>query len=41
MFNPWKILSQEELYKEWEHLTPINYRQCNESDGNKLILVLI
>lgn len=29
MFNPWKILSQEELYKEWQHLTPIKYRQCN------------
>lgn len=29
MFNPWKILSKEELYKEWEHLTLVNYRQCN------------
>lgn len=29
MFNPWKILSQKELYKEWEHLTSVKYRQCN------------
>lgn len=29
MFNPWKILSKEKLYKEWEHLTLVNYRQCN------------
>ncbi|AMO85761.1 hypothetical protein ABHM95_19375 [Solibacillus isronensis] len=29
MFNPWKILSQVELYKEWQHLTPVKYRQCN------------
>lgn len=30
MFNPWKILSKEQLYKEWEHLTIVKYRQCNE-----------
>lgn len=29
MFNPWKILSKEALYKEWEHLTLVKYRQCN------------
>ena len=29
MFNPWKILSKKELYKEWEHLTLVNYRQFN------------
>lgn len=29
MFNPWKILSKEKLYKEWEHLTLVNYRQFN------------
>jgi len=29
MFNPWKILSKEQLYKEWEHLTLVKYRQCN------------
>jgi len=27
MFNPWKILSKEQLYKEWEHLTLVKYRQ--------------
>ena len=29
MFNPGKIISKEVLYKEWEHLTLVNYRQCN------------
>ena len=29
MFNPWKILSKEQLYREWEHLTLVNYRQIN------------
>ncbi|MFJ7886882.1 hypothetical protein ACIQYL_02190 [Lysinibacillus xylanilyticus] len=27
MFNPWKILSKEQLYKEWEHLTPVTMRK--------------
>ena len=27
MFNPWKIISKEQLYKEWEQLTPVKYRQ--------------
>lgn len=26
MFNPWKILSKEQLYKEWEHLELVKYR---------------
>ena len=26
MFNPWKILLKERLYKEWEQLTPVTYR---------------
>lgn len=30
IFNPWKILSKEQLYKEWEHLTIVKYRPCNE-----------
>ncbi|MFD2444019.1 hypothetical protein ACFSO7_08470 [Bacillus sp. CGMCC 1.16607] len=29
MFNPWKILSKEQLDKEWGHLTIVKYRQCN------------
>lgn len=29
MFNPWKILSKEQLYKEWKHLTLVKYRQYN------------
>ncbi|TQR36969.1 hypothetical protein C7Y47_04455 [Lysinibacillus sphaericus] len=29
MFNPWKVLSKEQVYKEWEHLTPVKYRQSN------------
>lgn len=27
MFNPWKILKKERLYKDWEHLTPVKYRR--------------
>ncbi len=27
IFNPWKILKEEELFNEWKHLTPITYRQ--------------
>ncbi|QOS78516.1 hypothetical protein JNUCC31_28040 [Paenibacillus sp. JNUCC31] len=27
IFNPWKILSKEQLYREWGHLTIIKYRQ--------------
>lgn len=27
MFNPWKILLEEQLYKEWEHLSLVKYRQ--------------
>lgn len=30
MFNPWKILSKKQLYREWEHLTIVKYRQCKE-----------
>ncbi|WP_339212609.1 NlpC/P60 family protein [Solibacillus sp. FSL W8-0372] len=30
MFNPWKILSEADLYKEWEHLRRMNYRQVLE-----------
>ena len=26
IFNPWKIIKEEHLYKYWEHLTPIIYR---------------
>lgn len=26
IFNPWKILKKEQLFKDWEHLTPIIYR---------------
>ncbi|WP_042148258.1 hypothetical protein [Paucisalibacillus sp. EB02] len=28
IFNPWKILTKEKLYKEWEQLTLVKYRQC-------------
>lgn len=27
IFNPWKILKEEQLYKDWEHLTAIKYRR--------------
>jgi len=27
IFNPWKILKEEQLYKDWEYLTPIKYRR--------------
>ena len=27
IFNPWKILKEEPLYKNWEHLTPMKYRR--------------
>lgn len=27
IFNPWKILKEEQLYKHWERLTPMKYRQ--------------
>ncbi|WPK13335.1 hypothetical protein R6U77_06575 [Lysinibacillus louembei] len=27
IFNPWKLLSKEQLYKEWNHLKAIVYRQ--------------
>ncbi|MYL44280.1 hypothetical protein GLV94_01345 [Virgibacillus halodenitrificans] len=27
IFNPWKILNEEQLFKDWEHLTPIKYRR--------------
>ncbi|MCJ7843541.1 hypothetical protein MUB24_22230 [Lederbergia sp. NSJ-179] len=27
IFNPWKILKKEQLYKDWEHLTPMKYRR--------------
>ncbi len=27
MFNPWKILSEEQLYKEWRHLDVVKYRK--------------
>ncbi|MEK4130268.1 hypothetical protein NYE67_11335 [Solibacillus sp. FSL W8-0474] len=30
MFNPWKILTESSLYKEWEHLRRMNYRQVLE-----------
>ncbi|MBD8038453.1 C40 family peptidase [Solibacillus sp. A46] len=30
MFNPWKILSEADLYNEWEHLSRMNYRQVLE-----------
>lgn len=29
MFNPWKILSKEPLYKECEHIQIGKYRQFN------------
>lgn len=27
MFNPWKIISEEQLFQEWDHLAPVKYRQ--------------
>ncbi|MGN7477021.1 hypothetical protein ACTHOQ_04125 [Solibacillus silvestris] len=29
MFNPWKILAKDQLYKEWVHLALVKYRQSN------------
>ncbi len=29
MFNPWKILSKEQLYKGWEYLIPVIFRYYN------------
>lgn len=27
MFNPWKLLSEQQLYKEWSHLEVVKYRK--------------
>ncbi|MGG0645051.1 hypothetical protein ABE021_14095 [Sporosarcina gallistercoris] len=29
IFNPWKILKEEQLYKEWNHLKRVVYRSVN------------
>ncbi len=29
IFNPWKILREEQLYKEWDHLKLVVYRSVN------------
>ncbi|MGF7015447.1 hypothetical protein HNR27_002811 [Ornithinibacillus bavariensis] len=30
MFNPWKVLSKEQLYNEWGHLVPVKHRNIIE-----------
>lgn len=30
IFNPWKILKEEQLYSEWKHLKPVTYRQASD-----------
>lgn len=30
IFNPWKLISREELYKEWEDFIPEKYRKTNK-----------
>lgn len=31
IFNAWKIVKEDQLYKDWEHFTPVKYRQFNSN----------